>query len=175
MLLWVRARRRANSGPGPAVARTPTMFDVVRLVALVVASVGCVRARFHWGFAILAAIGALEAAAMVPPLLHRGEAPPNALFGVALLFWGPSGLPAPASSWVARCALVALPWARAGVTCALAWLGASLAYRRSKPLRPETAAARAWDSVGLRFVFVATCDAMILVTSLLVARFEALP
>ena len=44
------------------------------------------------------------------------------------------------------------------------------AFRRASPLRPEDERARAWDRAGLRFLFVAILDGMLVVLGLLLAR-----
>ena len=46
----------------------------------------------------------------------------------------------------------------------------ALAFRRAKPLRPETKEARLWDRTGMRFLFVAVFDALLVVGGILASH-----
>jgi hypothetical protein len=151
------------------------MFDVARIVALLVAGVACVRSKYGLGLVIALGIAAINAGAILLPLLDRADAPAGVFPAFVFLFWGPSGVTTPRASWAALNLLGEHPVARSASTSCLAWIAASVAYRRSRPLRPETTEARSWDQVGLRFVFVGVLDALLVVVGLLLAHLEAAP
>jgi hypothetical protein len=137
------------------------VLDVVRIIALIVAGTACLRPRYGLGLVVLLAITLIDAPAMVLPLVHRAEVPPTLFTGFILLLWGPSGMhtiSAPSAPW---------PIARTALTGGLGLLASRDAYRRSKPLRPETPDARRWDSIGLRFLFVCVVDALLVVVGVL--------
>ena len=141
------------------------MFDTVRIVALIVAASACVRPRYVLGLVVILALLILDAPSMLMPVVHRGEgAPPNAFYAFALLFWGPSSLPTPLTQWTLANLLGAHPVMRSASTSALAWIPSAVAFKRSKPLRPESEEARGWDRIGLRFLFVAIFDALLFVS-----------
>jgi hypothetical protein len=148
------------------------MFDVARFVALFLAAIACIRPRFGIGIAVAIALAALDVSPILLPLLHRGQAPPNVLYGFALIFWGPSALPTPKVGWRAVDVLDAAPIARTALAASLAWGAAAVAHGRAKPLRPETPMARHWDRVGLRFLFVAVFDTLLVLAGLTIAALE---
>ena len=82
------------------------MFDAARLVALIVAASACFRPRYALGLVVVLALIVLDAPSMVIPVVHRGEAPPNAFYAFALLLWGPSCAPA-VSQFIAQATGVA--------------------------------------------------------------------
>jgi hypothetical protein len=143
------------------------MFDAARIVALIVAASSCFRPRYILGLVVVLALLVLDAPPIVIPVMRRGEAPPNAFYAFALLLWGPSSLPTPVTRWTLINVLGAHPVLRNGGTSALAWAASTVAFKRSKPLRPESEEARAWDRVGLRFLFVAVFDALLFVSSVM--------
>jgi hypothetical protein len=131
------------------------MLDIARVVALLFALAACRQARYGLGVLAALAIAALLAWDIGAPLARHavGEAGPGSAFAFAFL--GPSQL-APR---------VWLPVAQ-GV---LAGGAAAIAFARSRPLRPEGEPARAWDRAGLRFLFVAVVDGLVVVFDLLLA------
>jgi hypothetical protein len=137
------------------------MFDVARLVALIVAASACFRPRYVPGLVVVLALLVLDAPSMLMPVVHRGEVPPNAFYAFALLFWGPSSLPTPLTRWSLVDVVGVHPILRCASTSALAWIASAVAFKRSRPLRPESEEARGWDRIGLRFVFLAVFDAML--------------
>lgn len=144
------------------------MLDVVRVVALVVAGCASLRPPYRLGIFVILAIALLEAPAMMLPIVHPEAAPPNAFYGFVLIFWGPSGMPAPTTTWTALNIVDENPISRMALTSALALLAMSRAYRRSKPLRPETPEARQWDTIGLRFLFVGVVESLLVIIGILV-------
>jgi hypothetical protein len=149
------------------------MFDLVRIVALVVAGSACVRRGDRLGILLIVAITLVDAPAMVFPILHRTAAPPSLFFGFVLLIWGPSGMPMPTTRWTALNVVGEYPTVRTALTSSLALFAMSRAYRRSRPLRPETLEARSWDAIGLRFLFVGLVDALLVVVGLLLRYLDA--
>ena len=143
------------------------MLDVVRVVALLVATSACLRPRYQLGLIVILAIALIDTPAIVLPILHRDSAPPSLFYGFVLLFWGPSGIPSPTTTWTALNIVDENPIARTAVTGALALLLTSRAYSRSKPLRPETLEARSWDKIGLRFLFVGLVECLLVVVGTL--------
>jgi hypothetical protein len=144
------------------------MFDIARIVALVVAGAACIRPKYLLGFAVVLALAVLDAPSMVLPIVHRGQGPPNAFYALVLVFWGPSGMPMPPTSSEALNALGDHPVARTAMSSSLGFVAATVAFRRAKPLRPETLEARSWDRVGLRFLFVAVFDALLVASGAMV-------
>jgi hypothetical protein len=149
------------------------VLDVVRIVALLVAGCACLEPRYRLGLVVVLAIALLDAPAMVLPLVHRDAAPPSLFYGFVLIFWGPSGMPAPTTTWPALDLVDDSPIARTALTCGLALLAMSRAYRRSKPLRPETLEARLWDKIGLRFLFVGVVESLLVVVGILLRYLAA--
>jgi hypothetical protein len=143
------------------------MFDVARVIALIVAGSSCFRPRYILGVVVVLALLVLDGPSMVIPVVRRGEAPPNAFYAFALLFWGPSSLPTSLTRWTLIDVLGAHPAVRTAGTSALAWAASAMAFARAKPLRPESVEARVWDRVGLRFLFVAVFDALLFVSSVM--------
>jgi hypothetical protein len=144
------------------------MFDIARVVALVVAGAACFRPKYLLGFVVALALAVLDAPSLVLPIMHRGEGPPNAFYALVLVFWGPSGMPTPPTSSTALNALGDHPIARTAITSIAAFIAATVAFRRAKPLRPETREARSWDRIGLRFLFVAVFDALLVASGVMV-------
>jgi hypothetical protein len=153
--------------------RTLPVIDVVRVVALIVAGSASLRPAYRLGLIVIALIALVDAPAMVLPILHRDESPPSLFYGFVLLFWGPSGVPTPSTPFPALNLIDQSPVARTALTSGLALLATSRAYRRSKPLRPETPEARSWDTIGLRFLFVGVVDSLLVVVGLLLRYLEA--
>jgi hypothetical protein len=118
-------------------------------------------------------IALLDAPAMVLPIIHREAAPPSLFYGFVLLFWGPSGMPTPSTTWSALNTVDEYPIARTALTSALALFAMSGAYRRSKPLRPEILEARLWDKVGVTFLFVSVIDGMLVVVGVVLRYLAA--
>jgi hypothetical protein len=143
------------------------VLDVVRVVALSVAGSACLRPRYWLGLVVVLAIALVDAPAMVLPIVHREAAPPTLFYAFVLIFGGPSGMPTPSAPWPVLNIVDENPIARTALTSALALLGMSAAYRRSKPLRPETREARRWDKIGLRFLFIGVVDCLLLVVGTL--------
>ncbi len=98
------------------------MFDAARIAALIVAASACFRPRYVLGLVVILALLVLDAPSMVMPIVRRGEAPPNAFYAFALLFWGPSSLPTPLTRWTVVNLLGAHPILRTASTSALAWI-----------------------------------------------------
>ncbi len=140
------------------------MFDAARIVALIVAASACFRPRYVLGLVVVLALLVLDAPSILMPVVHRGEAPPNAFYAFALLFWGPSSMPMPPTPWMVVNVLRSHPVVRTASASALAWLPSAVAFSRSRPLRPESIEAREWDRIGLRFLFVAVFDALLFVS-----------
>ena len=140
---------------------------------LLAACAACARPRYFFGFGVVVVLLLLDGVAMLMPLVNRAASPPNAGYAFVLVYWGPSGMPMPPTSNGAVHLLGVYPIARVVVTSALAWAAALLAFRRAKPLRPESDRARAWDRVGLRFLLAAVLDSLLVVVGLLVARLVA--
>jgi hypothetical protein len=143
------------------------VFDVGRLVALVVALVGCRRPNYVVGAAIGVAILALDVVAVGLALVDRNSHP-SLGHALAVLFLGPSSMPMPrfsvrAIDWLAQ------PVVRNLLTASLAGAASAIAFRRARPLRPESDIAHAWDRAGLRFLLVAVLDGLLAVIALLAA------
>jgi hypothetical protein len=149
------------------------VFDVVRIVALLVTGSACLRPGYRSGLLFVAAIALIDAPAMVLPLLHHDATPPSLFYGFILLLWGPSGMPMPSTTWPALDRIGEYPIARTALTGGLALLAMSRAYRRSRPLRPETPEARSWDTIGLRFLFVGVFDFLLVVVGILLRCLDA--
>jgi hypothetical protein len=145
------------------------VFDVARIIALLVAGAACLRPKYPLGLIVIFALAVVDAFSIVVPLVHRAEAPPSAFYAFVLVFWGPSGMPMPRTSVASLNLLGDHPVARTAMTSCLAWTAAKIAFRHAEPLRPETAEARLWADRGLRFTFVAVFDALLVVAGMLVA------
>jgi hypothetical protein len=143
------------------------VLDVVRVVALLVAGSACLQPRYRLGLVIVLAIALIDTPTMVLPIIHRDAAPPTLFYAFVLIFWGPSGMPAPTTAWPALNVVDENPIVRTAVTSALALLAMSRAYRHSKPLRPEILEARLWDGIGLRFLFVGIVESLLVVVGIL--------
>ena len=143
------------------------MLDVVRVVALLVAAEACLRPRYWLGRIALLAIALVDAPAIALPIAHHEAAPPSLFYGFVLIFWGPSGMPTPVTTWTVLNVVDENPIARTALTAALALLAMSQADSRSKPLRPETSEARLWDKISVRFLFVGVVDCLLAVVGVL--------
>jgi len=150
--------------------RRGVMLDAARIIALLVACSACVRPRYLFGVAIVVLLLLVDGVAMVAPLLNRAASPANAGYAFVLVYWGPSGMPMPPSTSFLVRLVGDHPVVRVAMTAALAWAATILAFERSRPLRPESDRARAWDRVGLRFLLVAVLDSLLVVVGLLLAR-----
>jgi hypothetical protein len=164
--------RRLTHG-APNHSRTFAVLDVIRIVALLVAGSACLRPRYVAGLLVVAVIALVDAPAMVLPLLHRDASPPSLFYGFIFLLWGPSGMPTPPAPWSLLDFLDRSPLARAALSSGLAFFAMAGAYRRSKPLRPETPEARLWDAIGLRFLFVGVLDSLLVVVGILLRTLDA--
>jgi hypothetical protein len=112
----------------------------------------------------------LFAAEMALPLLERSSLSPDPGTAIRAIFLGPSTLLSPRSP-LALLTRAPLPgWLPTTFEGALACLAAAVAFRRARPLRPEGDLARAWDRVGLRFLFVGVLQGFFLALGVLVAR-----
>jgi hypothetical protein len=132
------------------------MLDIARVVALVFALAACKRAGYGLGALAAAAIGALLAWEVGAPLARHAVGEGGAGSAFAFVFLGPSQVAPRAWLTVAEAALAT---------------GASaVAFARSRPLRPEGDVARAWDRAGLRFLFVAVVDGLVVAFDVLLAR-----
>ena len=147
------------------------MFDAVRVIALGVAAISCLRTRYALGLFVTLAIAAVDAPAMVLPLVRHEALPPSLFFGFVLVFWGPSGLPWPPTRVLALDLLGLHPEARTALTAALALVAMARADGRSKPLRPETSEARSWDAISIRLLFVGVLDCLLTVIGVLFRYF----
>ncbi len=130
----------------------------------------CVKPRYALGAACATLLAVRLGVETVAPLMDHSAVGASVGYGFAMAFLGPSALPMPRSpiaavDFLGRHRVIAA--VGAGVVAALA---SALAFRRSRPLRPETAEAYAWDRAGLRFLFVAVVEGMIVVLDLLMER-----
>jgi len=123
------------------------MFDIARVVAILFALSACRRARYAIGAVASAAIAALLAWEIGAPLARHAVGEAGAGSAFAFVFLGPSRV-AP-RTWVTL------------VEALLAGGVSQIAFVRARPLRPEGERARALDRVGLRFLFVAVLDGLL--------------
>ena len=145
------------------------MLDLARIVALLVAAHGCVRTRYRAGFLAVACIAFFYALTMIAPIASR-TAPAEEGYAFVLAFWGPSGMPMPLGLSLVPSLFARFPMIGPFITGAIAWLTARHAFRRAKPMRPESEGARAWDRAGMRFLFVAILDGILFVIGVMAAQ-----
>jgi len=146
------------------------MLDVVRAVALLLALVRAVRARFGLGVVCALAIAyglgvaVLDGAERVARHAIPGD------YALGLVFMGTAAIPAgaqdrwPAEAWMAahRSAVLAL-------SAALSLLPFAVASRTSSRLSPHSNASRLWEGVSGPFLLLACIDVTLVLLGVLMA------
>lgn len=141
------------------------MFDVGRVLALVVALVWCARARTRLGAAVVLLVAYVYALEVAGGIAARGSQPAHAGYAFVLVFLGPSSLPRalidglpladvvmrhPIAVHLATAACLAGPW----------WA----LERRSAPLYPESDEAHRVDRAAVQLVLVIVFELLLAVS-----------
>jgi hypothetical protein len=147
-----------------------SVLDAVRVIGLLLALHGSIRARSGAGIFASVVVAYVYACEISPGLMRDGREAVSAWHGFAFVFLGPSSLPpVSAGIWPLGRLLSGVytrhPAATHLLTAGFIGVPMWLLSRRSSKLRPETSEARSLDRAEIRFTFVLILEVILAVVA----------